>query len=58
MSGFADTCRLHVDDYMIFQPISNADLWASIQEVEPDEIDKQMLFEMQNDPECHDFTWL
>ena len=39
-----------------FQTISNADLWDAIEEVEPDEIDRQMLHEMKSDPDCHDFT--
>ena len=39
-----------------FQTTSNADLWDDIEEVEPDETDRQMLLEMKNDPECHDFT--
>ena len=32
-----------------------ADLWDAIEEVEPDEIDRQMMYEMENDPECDDF---
>ena len=39
-----------------FRLTSNADLWDAIEEVEPDEIDKQMLYEMKHDPDCHDFT--
>ena len=38
-----------------FQLTSGVELWDAIEEVEPDEIDKQMLHKMQNDPECHDF---
>ena len=29
------------------------DPWANIEEVEPDEIDLQMLREIENDPDCH-----
>ena len=29
------------------------DPWADIEEVEPDEIDLQMLREIENDPDCH-----
>ena len=29
--------------------------WKNIREVEPDEIDMQMLDEIENDPECHEF---
>ena len=29
--------------------------WNDIKEVEPDEIDRQMMFEMENDPECNEF---
>jgi len=39
-----------------FQTTLNVDLWDAIEEVEPDEIDVQMLHEMKNDPDCHDFT--
>lgn len=39
-----------------FQLTSNADLWDSIEEIEPDEIDKQMMHEMENDPDCNDFS--
>ena len=38
-----------------FQLTSDAELWDAIEEVEPDEVDKQMLNEMQNDPDCNDF---
>ena len=30
--------------------------WANIEEVEPDEIDLQMLEAIENDPECHEFV--
>ena len=39
-----------------FQLKSDIDLWDSIEEVEPDEIDKQMMYEMENDPDCNDFS--
>jgi len=29
--------------------------WDSIEEVELDEIDLKMIFEIQNDPDCHSF---
>ena len=29
------------------------DPWANIEEIEPDEIDLQMLREIENDPDCH-----
>ena len=35
---------------------SNDDLWDSIVEVEPDEIDMQMIQEMENDVECNNFS--
>jgi len=35
---------------------SNDDLWDSIVEVEPDEIDMQMIQEMENDVDCNDFS--
>lgn len=31
------------------------DAWSDIEEIEPDEIDLQMLKEIENDPECQDF---
>ena len=34
----------------------NQELWDSIPEVEPDEIDKSMLLEMENDQDCHIYT--
>jgi len=39
-----------------FQLTSRVDLWDAIEEVEPDEIDRQMIEEMKNDPECYDFS--
>lgn len=30
--------------------------WDDIEEIEPDEIDLQMLKEIENNPECHEFT--
>lgn len=30
--------------------------WDDIEEEVPDEIDLQMLKEIENDPECHEFT--
>lgn len=30
--------------------------WDDIEEVEPDEIDLQMLEEIKNDPDCHSFV--
>ena len=39
-----------------YQTTSIADLWDVIEEVEPDEIDRQMLQEMKNDPDCYDFS--
>lgn len=30
--------------------------WDSIEEIEPDEIDMQMLDAIKHDPECHEFT--
>lgn len=30
--------------------------WDNIEEVEPDEIDLQMLEEIKNDPDCHSFV--
>lgn len=30
--------------------------WDDIEEVEPDEIDLQMLKEIENDPDCHSFV--
>ena len=39
-----------------FYLTSRNNLWDAIEEVEPDEIDIQMLHEMENDPDCHDFT--
>jgi hypothetical protein len=39
-----------------FQLISNSYLWDAVKEVEPDEIDKQMLNDMKKDPDCYDFT--
>lgn len=30
--------------------------WDDIKEVEPDEWDKQMLKEIQSDPDCHEFV--
>jgi len=38
-----------------FQLTSGVELWDAIEEVEPDEIDKQMMNEIQNDPDCQDF---
>lgn len=31
-------------------------LWDNIEEVEPDEIDLQMLKEIETNPECHEFV--
>lgn len=39
-----------------FQLKSNVDLWDSIEEIEPDEIDKQIMHEMEIDPDCNDFS--
>lgn len=39
-----------------FRLTSDIDLWDAIEEVEPDEIDKQMMYEMELDPECNDFS--
>lgn len=30
--------------------------WDDIEEVEPDDWDKQMLSEIKDDPECHEFV--
>lgn len=30
--------------------------WADIEEVEPDEFDLQMLREIEQDPDCHEFV--
>lgn len=30
--------------------------WDDIEEIEPDEIDLQMLEEIKNDPDCHSFV--
>ena len=38
-----------------FQLSSGVELWDAIEEVEPDELDKRMLHEIQNDPDCNDF---
>ena len=35
------------------QLTASHDPWANIEEVEPDEIDLQMLREIENDPDCH-----
>lgn len=35
-----------------YTPIS----WDDIEEVEPDEIDLQMLEAIETDPDCHEFT--
>jgi len=35
---------------------SDIDLWDAIEEEEPDEFDKQMMYEMENDPDCNDFS--
>lgn len=32
------------------------DTWSDIEEIEPDEIDLQMLKEIEIDPECQDFN--
>ena len=42
-----------IDNYEI---ISSEDLWGMIEEVEPDEMGRQMIYEMKNDPECDDFS--
>jgi hypothetical protein len=34
----------------------NDSLWEAVAEVEPDEIDRQLLSEMKADPECNDFS--
>jgi len=39
-----------------FKLISDKDMWNAIEEVEPDEIDIQMMNEMENDPDCNDFS--
>ena len=39
-----------------FQLVSNETSWDAIKEVEPDDIDKQMLYEMEHDPDCNDFS--
>lgn len=31
-------------------------IWANVEEVEPDEIDLQMLEAIEKDPECHEFV--
>ena len=35
---------------------THTDPWDAVEEAEPDEIDRQMLHEMLNDPDCNDFT--
>lgn len=35
-----------------YTPVS----WDDIEEVEPDEIDLQMLEAIEKDPDCHEFT--
>lgn len=30
--------------------------WENIEEIEPDDIDLQMLKAIEDDPECHEFT--
>ena len=44
-------------EYIIsnYQLTSGVELWGAIEEVEPDEIDKRMLNDLQNDPDCHYF---
>jgi len=40
----------------IVEKMYSADSWASIEEVEPDEIDLQMIREAQSDPDCKSFA--
>ena len=39
-----------------FQLTTPSGLWDSIEEVEPDDIDRQMMHEMESDPDCNEFV--